>query len=139
MERRRDAGVIAPVETMYLLVFVIVMTALIAYLGRLHAAGVEVSTVAQSAARAASMEPSSAAAEVVAERAVAASPLSSRCAGAPQAEMEWSPSPTGTWQGGSVRVRVVCTVSNASLAGGLLPGTRTISASDSQPIDRYQR
>lgn len=139
MAHHRDAGVVAPVETMYLLVFAIVVTALIAFLGRLHAAGVEVSAVAQAAARAASMEPSSAAAITAAERAVVDSPLASRCAGSPSAEVDWSPSPAGTWQGGSVRVRVVCTVSNASLAGGLLPGTRTISASDSQPIDRYQR
>jgi Flp pilus assembly protein TadG len=139
MTHHRDAGVVAPVETMYLLVFAIVVTALIAFLGRLHAAGVEVSAVAQAAARAASMEPSSAAAVTAAERAVVDSPLATRCAGSPSTEVDWSPSPTGTWQGGSVRVRVVCTVSNASLAGGLLPGTRTISASDSQPIDRYQR
>jgi hypothetical protein len=139
METQRDAGVIAPVETMYLLVFVIVVTALIGFLGRLHAAGVEVSAVAQTAARAASMEPSSSAAATAAERAVADSPLVARCSGTPVAEVEWSPSRAGTWQGGSVSVRVVCTVSNASLAGGLLPGTRTISASDSQPIDRYQR
>lgn len=139
MAHHRDAGVVAPVETMYLLVFAIVVTALIAFFGRLHAAGVEVSAAAQAAARAASMEPSSAAAVTAAERAVVDSPLASRCAGSPSAEVDWSPSPTGTWQGGSVRVRVVCTVSNASLAGGLLPGTRTISASDTQPIDRYQR
>ena len=127
MTRRRDAGVIAPVETMYLLVFVIVVTALIGFLGRLHAAGVEVGAVAQAAARAASMEPSSSAAIVAAERTVAASPLIARCSGTPAAEVDWIPSPSGTWQGGSVSVRVVCTVSNASLAAGLLPGRRRIS------------
>jgi hypothetical protein len=139
VDQRRDAGVVTPVEMMYLLVFVVVATACITFLGRLHAASVEVNGVAQAAARAASMESTSQAGAAAARRTVAASTLASRCAAAPTAEIAWTPSPTGTWHGGAVRVQVRCTVTNTSLAGGLLPGARTISGADSQPIDRYQR
>jgi Flp pilus assembly protein TadG len=139
VDQRRDAGVVTPVEMMYLLVFVVVATACITFLGRLHAASVEVNGVAQAAARAASMESTSRAGTAAAQRTVAASALAARCASAPTAEIAWTPSPTGTWHGGAVRVQVRCTVTNTSLAGGLLPGARTISGADSQPIDRYQR
>ncbi len=139
MDQRRDAGVVTPVEMMYLLVFVVVATACITFLGRLHAASVEVNGVAQAAARAASMESTSQAGAAAARRTVAASTLPTRCASEPTAEIAWTPSPTGTWHGGAVRVQVRCTVTNTSLAGGLLPGARTISGADSQPIDRYQR
>jgi hypothetical protein len=139
VDQRRDAGVVTPVEMMYLLVFVVVATACITFLGRLHAASVEVNGVAQAAARAASMESTSQAGAAAARRTVAASTLAARCAAAPPAEIAWTPSPTGTWHGGAVRVQVRCTVTNTSLAGGLLPGARTISGADSQPIDRYQR
>ena len=139
MDQRRDAGVVTPVEMMYLLVFVVVATACITFLGRLHAASVEVNGVAQAAARAASMESTSQAGAAAARRTVAASTLPTRCASEPTAEIAWTPSPTGTWHGGAVRVQVRCTVTNTSLAGGLLPGARTISSADSQPIDRYQR
>jgi hypothetical protein len=124
---------------MYLLVFVVVATACITFLGRLHAASVEVNGVAQAAARAASMESTSQAGAAAARRTVAASTLPTRCASEPTAEIAWTPSPTVTWHGGAVRVQVRCTVTNTSLAGGLLPGARTISGADSQPIDRYQR
>jgi hypothetical protein len=100
---------------------------------------VEVNGVAQAAARAASMESTSQAGAAAARRTVAASTLPTRCASEPTAEIAWTPSPTGTWHGGAVRVQVRCTVTNTSLAGGLLPGARTISGADSQPIDRYQR
>jgi hypothetical protein len=139
VDQRRDAGVVTPVEMMYLLVFVVVATACITFLGRLHAASVEVNGVAQAAARAASMESTSQAGAAAARRTVAASTLPTRCASEPTAEIAWTPSPTGTWHGGAVRVQVRCTVTNTSLAGGLLPGARTISGADSQPIDRYQR
>jgi hypothetical protein len=85
------------------------------------------------------MESTSQAGTAAAQRTVAASALAARCASAPTAEIAWTPSPRGTWHGGAVRVQVRCTVTNASLAGGLLPGVRTISGTDSQPIDRYQR
>lgn len=139
MRHPRDAGVVTPVELMYLVVFVVVATGCITFLGRMHAASVEVNGVAQAAARAASMESSSRAGTAAARRTVESSMLSTRCTSTPSVDITWSPSARGTWHGGAVRVRVQCTVTNASLAGGLLPGTRTLSGTDSQPIDRYQR
>lgn len=139
MSTARDRGVVTPVELMYLLVFVVASLGLLVFLGRLHTAAVDVSEVAQAAARAASMEGSGAAATAAAQAAVARSGLSTRCTAAPSAEVTWQLSPSGTWHGGSVSVRVRCTVPNAALAVGLLPGARTIAATDTQPIDRYQR
>lgn len=135
----RDRGVIAPIEVMFVLVFLLASVGLIGFLGRLHAAGVQLGNTSQAAARAASMEGGPGAARRAAESAVDASTLRGRCVGAPLTELEWLPSPTGTWQGGSVTVTVSCTVANDGLAGMRVPGTRTLRASDTQPIDRYQR
>ena len=49
-EGARDAGIVTPVETMYLLVLTVAAVAVIGFLGRLHAAGVETTAVAQAAA-----------------------------------------------------------------------------------------
>ena len=58
----RDAGMVTAVETMYLLLFLLVTLAFFGFVGRLHAAGVQVSNTAQSAARAASLSADSSAA-----------------------------------------------------------------------------
>ena len=50
----RDAGVVTPIEMMFVLVFVLLAVGFLGFLGRLHAAGVQVSNTSQSAARAAS-------------------------------------------------------------------------------------
>lgn len=139
VELGRDAGVITAIEMMYLLVFCLVALLFIGYVGRLHAAGVNVANTSQAAARAASLAGSGASATAAAEQAVANSDLTTRCQGGPSAEVSWSASPTGTWQGGSVTVTVSCTVDNGSLTGVWAPGSRTIRMSDTQPVDRYQR
>lgn len=135
----RDRGVVTPVEMMYLLVFCMVAVLFVGFLGRLHATGVEVGNVAQSAARAASMAPTPAAAESAAVAAVSASPLRGRCSGGARSVTHWVPSPLGTWQGGSVTVTVSCTVANRALAGVWMTGARTVTMRDTQPVDRYQR
>ena len=135
----RDAGVVTPIEMMYLLVFAVVATALLGFLGRLHAAGVQVGTVAQAAARSASLAPTSAAGIAAALTAVGSSTLSSQCRDRPTTTVGWSPSSNGTWHGGTVSVRVSCVIDNSTLAGWWAPGSRTIQVSDTQPIDRYQR
>jgi hypothetical protein len=45
---------------------------------------------------------------------------------------------SGSWYGGSVTVRLSCTVRNRELSGAWVPGTRTISVADTQVIDAYQ-
>jgi hypothetical protein len=140
-ERRasRDRGVVTPVEVMFVLVFLLASVGLLGFLGRLHAAGVQVGNTSQAAARAASMASDAVEGRIAAEEAVLGSTLVSRCRDTPATELVWTPSPTGSWQGGSVTVTVTCTVPNARLSGIWSPGHRTIRASDTQPIDRYQR
>lgn len=134
-----DSGVATPVEMMYLLVFCLVIVVFLGFVGRLHAAGVQVANAAQSAARSASMAPGPTAAQEAALEAVNVYGLQSRCTGGPTVVMSWDPSPSGSWQGGSVTVSVSCTVRNASLTGVWSPGSRTVAMTDTQPIDRYQR
>lgn len=134
-----EEGTATPVEMMYLLVFCIVAVVFLGFLGRLHAAGVQVTNAAQTAARAASLAPDPTSATRAAQASVAASPLVRRCQGGARTSMSWAPSPIGTWQGGSVTVRVSCVVRNQSLTGVWVPGVRTVSMSDVQPVDRYQR
>jgi hypothetical protein len=109
------------------------------FLGRLHAAAVQVTNVAQSAARAASLEMDPSAGERAALDIVGASPLSTRCVGGGRTTLAWAPSPTGEWRGGSVTVTVECSVRLQSLAAVWVPGSHIVAMSDTQPVDRYQR
>lgn len=136
---RDDDGVATPVEMMYLLVFCIVAVLFIGYVGRLHAAGVEVTNAAQSAARAASLAPNPTAAQQAAVAAARTSLLNRRCQGGARVTMTVRRSAEGTWQGGSVTVTVSCTVTVQTLTGVWAPGVRTVTMSDTQPVDRYQR
>lgn len=135
---REETGIATPVEMMYLLVFCLAAVLFLGFLGRLHATGLQVTSAAQAAARAASQAPSAGAALAAAEAVVAGSALAERCERA-GVQLSWAPSATGAWQGGSVTVEVSCVVSNAALAGVWAPGSRTITVDDTQPIDRYHR
>jgi Flp pilus assembly protein TadG len=136
---RSEDGTATPVEMMYLLVFCIVAVVFLGFLGRLHAAGVQVTNAAQAAARAASLAPDPVAATRAAQTSVATSPLRTRCQGGARTAVSWAPSVAGTWQGGSVTVRVSCVVRNQTLTGVWSPGVRTVTMTDVQPVDRYQR
>ena len=136
---RRDRGVATPVEMLFLLVGSLLAVLFIGFLGRLHAAGVEVTNLARSASRAASLELDASSAERAAHDIVATSPLAARCVGAPRVTMAWTPSSAGTWQGGSVTVTVSCSVPVQSLTGLWAPGERSVVMSDTQPVDRYHR
>ena len=134
-----DDGIATPVEMMYLLIFCIVAVLFLGFVGRLHAAGLQVTTVAQSASRAASQAASPGDAERAARAVVDASPLATRCQNGAHTAMRWTPSSTGAWQGGSVTVTVSCRVTNQSLTGVWSPGVRTVVMADTQPVDRYHR
>ena len=136
---RDEDGIATPVEMMYLLIFCLVAIVFLGFVGRLHAAGVQVTNVAQAAARAASIAPNPVAAQQAADEAVATSTLATRCVGGPTVRLTWVPSATGTWQGGSVTVQVACIVRNQSLTGVWSPGSRSVTMRDTQPVDRYQR
>jgi Flp pilus assembly protein TadG len=135
----RDRGVVTSLEMMFLLVFALVAMAFVGFLGRLHAAGVQVTNTSQSAARAASLSSDSEQGLVQAQAAVDQSTLTTRCSARPMASLTWQPSSTGEWQGGSVTVTVTCSMTNGELSGMWTPGARTIVVSDTQPIDRYKR
>ena len=135
----RDRGSATAVEMLAVVMFGLVGLLFLGYVGRLHAAGIQVQNTSQAAARAASQAPDPDAARVAMGSALATSSLTTRCDGALSSALSWAPSPTGTWQGGSVTVVVSCTLGNESLAGVWAPGDRTISSTDTQPVDRYQR
>jgi len=137
--RAADRGVVTAVELMFLLIFCLAGLAFVGFLGRLHAAGIEVATVSQSAARAASLATDADAGQRAAQETVVRSGLGRRCTDPPAVAMTWQPSPTGAWQGGSVTVSVSCRVDHETLGGLALPGSRMVRMSDTQPIDRYQR
>ena len=139
VRRGDDAGIATPVEMMYLVVFCLVALVFLGFVGRLHAAGLEVANAAQSAARSASMAPDPTSAQAAALEAVDVYGLRARCSGGPRVVMSWDASSSGSWQGGSVTVRISCTVRNQTLTGVWSPGSRTVVMSDTQPIDRYQR
>ena len=139
VRRGDDAGIATPVEMMYLVVFCLVALVFLGFVGRLHAAGLEVANAAQSAARSASMAPDPTSAQAAALEAVDVYGLRTRCSGGPRVVMSWDASSSGSWQGGSVTVRISCTVRNQTLTGVWSPGSRTVVMSDTQPIDRYQR
>ena len=134
-----EAGIATPVEMMYLLVFCIVAVLFLGFVGRLHAAGVQVTNTAQSAARAASQAPTRRPPKPPLRRWSALCRLRTRCEGGADVNVTWVLSPAGAWQGGSVTVQVSCTVRNQSLTGVWAPGTRTVTMGDTQPVDRYQR
>lgn len=135
----RDHGVVTSVEMMYLLIASLVAVLFIGYLGRLHAAGIEVTTTAQSAARSASQARTSSEGLRVARAIAVAGPLTTRCVGGPALVLRWQRSAVGTWHGGSVTVEVRCTIRNARLTGVWAPGVRTVVVSDTQPVDTYRR
>lgn len=134
-----DEGIATPVEMLYLLVFCLVAVTFLGFVGRLHAAAVQVTNTAQTAARAASLADDPVSAQLVASEVTTASTLSSRCDGGARVQLTWTPSADGSWRGGSVTVELSCIVRNRSLTGVWTPGVRTVVVRDTQPVDRYQQ
>lgn len=137
--RSHDAGVVTPIETMYVMIFALIAIAFLGYLGRSIGAGVEVTNAAQDGARAASIAVDPDAAQIAANSAVTRSGLPAQCRGTASADFAWQPSDTGDWRGGTVTVTVSCTVTNRSLTTLWSPGLRTITVSDTQVVDRFRR
>jgi Flp pilus assembly protein TadG len=136
-EVRIDRGAATPIEMMFLLIAGLVALALLAWVGRLHSAAIEVESAARAAARAASLAATSDDAPAAADEVVSRSSLVDRCA-PPSVSTSWSPSQLGTWQGASVTVRVRCHLAS-SLLDRWAPGDRVIEAVDTEVVDRYRR
>ena len=135
----RDAGFVGAVEVVYLGIAALVMVVFLGYLGRLSAAGVQVTNAAQDASRAASIAGDPEQARSAAEQAASRSGLAQRCIGDPSVSFAWEPSDLGTWQGALVTVTVSCTVANQSLTGIWTPGVRTVTVNDQQVVERFRR
>lgn len=135
----RDAGFVEPIQVLFMMVVVLASVVFLSYLGRLASAGIQLTNAAQDAARAASLTDGIDAADAAADSAVSRSGLPARCVGNATADATWRPSELGTWQGGTVTVLVTCTVANSSLSGIWSPGTRTLTATDTQIIERFRR
>ena len=133
---RRDDGQALGPEMLVLLVLALAAWGVLAWLGRLNATAQDIENTTQSAARAASQQTNPTEARTAATRAVARSNLVSPCTDQPSTHMSWHPGPTGTWRGGSVTVTLTCTIDNTEPLTG---AGRTISASDTQVIDRFQQ
>lgn len=131
---RRDDGQSLGPELMLLLVVALAAWGFLSWLGRLNATAQDLENTAQSAARAASLESNPVDARASARRAVGASNLSTPCSAEPNVAMSWTPGPTGTWRGGAVTVTLTCSVENAE---PITSAGRTISATDTQVIDRF--
>ena len=135
--RDNDEGQAATVEVLLLLVVVLAGWFFLAYLGRLNAAAQSLENAAQSAARAASQTGDPTTAQTAASDVLAASNLDLPCNGRPAPDVSFQPGTDGGWRGGTVTVRLHCQVRNHALGGLWSPGSRTITASDTQIIDRY--
>jgi hypothetical protein len=70
--------------------------------------------------------------------AVQGSTLAASCRTLPMPVVTVHPGPAGSWRGGSVTVTVRCEVSNADLASLWVPGSHTLSATDTQAVDGYR-
>lgn len=135
----RDAGFVNAVEVVYLGIAALVAITFLGFIGRLSAAGVQVTNASQDAARAAAIARDPNEARTAADAAVQRSGLPGRCLGDPSASMSWNPSDLGTWQGGTVTVTVSCNVSNQALTGVWTPGERTVTVRDTQVVERFRR
>lgn len=131
---RRDDGQSLGPELMLLLVVALAAWGFLSWLGRLNSTAQNLENTAQSAARAASQESNPIDARSAAGRSVGASNLSTPCTAEPALAMSWTPGPTGTWRGGSVTVTLTCSVDNTE---PIRSAGRTISATDTQVIDRF--
>jgi hypothetical protein len=105
------------------------------FVGRLAAADNDIEAAAKSAARAASLEPGSYSADRAASDAAATSLQDSHvdCAA-----LSVSVDVSNFQPGGSVRADVTCTVSLASIAELGVPGSKTLSRSAVEVIDRFR-
>ena len=134
---RDESGQAATIEVLLLLVVVLAGWFFLAYLGRLNAAGQNLENAAQSAARAASQTGDPTTAETAATDVLAVSNLDLPCTSRPAPDVTFHPGSDGGWRGGTVTVRLSCQVRNHTLGSVWTPGTRTITASDTQIIDRF--
>ena len=135
---RDDVGQALAVELLAVLPIFLGVLAAIVYVGHLTTTSAQVTNVAQSAAREASLASNEQDAVQRAIDAVQGSTLSASCRTPSTPVVTVHPGPAGSWRGGSVSVTVRCEVRNADLVSLWVPGTHTLSATDTQAVDGYR-
>lgn len=139
LARLRDDRGFGAVETAIITPVVLLVLLLVLAAGRLASANLSVDSAASAAARAASLERSGPSAGSAAHQA-ATGTLDQR--GTTCASTRISPDTSGfaTAVGthSSVTVTVTCTVALSDLAVPGVPGTKTITATATSPIDRFR-
>jgi Flp pilus assembly protein TadG len=132
--RARDGGS-AAAELVLVTPLLIVVLLLIVAAGRLVDARLQVDSAARQAARAASLARDPAAAAAQADATAQAALASEHITCDPLAV---SPDTAAFRPGGQVTVQVTCTVSLAGLALLYVPGSQTLTARFTSPIDVYR-
>jgi hypothetical protein len=143
MGYRRDDedGIVHAVELVYATLVMILIIAVVAFLGRSAAADSRVAAIARVAARAGSLEFSS---DEAASTAKARALSDSKEVGcdvhrSDAVTVTTTLGPADGWLGGSIKVDVRCTVHNGRLATIWVPGDRTFVASDIEAIESNRR
>jgi hypothetical protein len=139
--RRDEDGIVHAVELVYATLVMILISAVVAFLGRAAAADSRVAAIARVAARAGSLEHSSDdAASTAKARALSDSKdLGCDVNRADAVTVTTTLGPGEGWLGGTIRVNVRCTVHNGRLATIWVPGNRTFVASDTEAIEANRR
>lgn len=135
---RSESGSVS-VEAAIVLPMVVIFIAVLIAFGRVNLGEINVETAAHSAARAASLErspqPARRAAQEAARTNLAASDL--RCTSV-TVRLDTSALTRPAGRHGSVSATVTCTVTLSDLALPGLPGSRTVTARASAPVDTYR-
>lgn len=135
MSRQRDQrGLAISVEAAVVLPALLLFVGLLLTLARLALADQHVGSAAAAAARAASLERSAPAAEL-AGRAAATETLARRNVDCLASEVDAQTSAFAAASGGSVTVRVVCSVRLSDLTLPFIPGSIDVTASRTSPVD----
>jgi hypothetical protein len=134
---RDDRGIVHAVELTYATLVMVLIVAVVAFLGRSAAADSRVASMARVAARAGSLEngPDAAAATARARLIEDGKELGCDFGRAGTIVITTGAGPGGGWLGGSITVRVRCIVHNGRLATLWVPGDRTFAASDTEAIE----
>lgn len=122
----------ASVELVLVVPVLVLIIGFIAFVGRLSSAQGDVQSAAGDAARAASLrgDPGSAEAAATAAAAATLADLDLSCE-----DLDVVLDASGFARGGAATVEVSCVVSFADVALGALPGSRTVTARVTEPVD----
>jgi hypothetical protein len=138
---RDDRGIVHAVELVYATLVMMVIIAVVAFLGRSASADSRVAAMARAAARAGSLENAPDDAESTARARLVSDGKEIGCdfAKSDAIAINTASGPGGGWLGGSITVTVRCTVHNGRLAAIWVPGDRTFAASDTEAIEANRR